>query len=325
MTKTLFRLLLLLFLPSVAFAQGARVDSNATRNVQGFLAPIAGATITVCTSAGTGTPCTPLVPTSPVTLCTDSTCTVAAANPFLADANGNFGFWAIPGTYKVSVTAPGVTGYLLTVTLPCAAGISCVALSNPNTFTALQTFNAGLTSAGPNTLNGGGSLAGTFTGSHTLSGTVTLSGQVVSGNLGVVNLGSASQPFNDLYLGLTATNNWVFLSGATTGPRPILMTDPGSAFSGGVGMPFVLYSNTATMTTALIGAGACGTTVTVAANGVLTTDVVTWSFNAAPAANPGVLIVSAWPTANNVNFQYCNPTAAGVTPNAATLNWKVIR
>jgi hypothetical protein len=90
-------------------------------------------------------------------------------------------------------------------------------------------------------------------------------------------------------------------------------------------MSGTIASGTAVMTTALIASGAVGATVTVAASGVLATDVIAWSFNAAPAANPAELIVSAWPTAGNVNFQYANPTAAGITPNAATLNWKVIR
>jgi hypothetical protein len=84
-------------------------------------------------------------------------------------------------------------------------------------------------------------------------------------------------------------------------------------------------SGTATMTTALIGAGACGTTVTVSASGVLTTDTITHSYAAAVGANPGVLTLNVWPTANNVNFAYCNPTAAGLTPTAATLNWRVLR
>lgn len=116
--KVCYVVVLCLLFASTAFGQGARFDSVAQKTVQGFLAPIPGATITVCTAAGTGTPCTPVVPTVPITLCTDSTCAVAATNPFTADSNGNFGFWAKPGTYKVSVTAAGVTGYLLTAVLP---------------------------------------------------------------------------------------------------------------------------------------------------------------------------------------------------------------
>lgn len=95
----------------------------------------------------------------------------------------------------------------------------------------------------------------------------------------------------------------------------------GSTFS----LTETIASGTATMPTALIAAGACGTTVTVAATGVATTDAIIAADNAAVGANPGVLIINKWPTANNVNFNYCNPTAAGVTPSAATLNWRVTR
>lgn len=115
-----------------------------------------------------------------------------------------------------------------------------------------------------------------------------------------------------------------------TGPLTEIGTQAfnGSARSiavNGLNSGLIISNGTATMTTTLIAAGACGTTVTVPATGILTTDAIIFSFNAAPAANPGELVISSWPTAGNVNFQYCNPTAASVTPNAATLNWKVVR
>jgi hypothetical protein len=86
-------------------------------------------------------------------------------------------------------------------------------------------------------------------------------------------------------------------------------------------VPQVIGSGTATMTTAAIGAGACGTTVTVGATGVATTDTITTAFNAAPAGTNAGL--TAWPTANNVNFAYCPGVAE--TPAAATINWRVVR
>jgi len=82
-----------------------------------------------------------------------------------------------------------------------------------------------------------------------------------------------------------------------------------------------IANGTAAMTTAAIGAGACGTTVTVAATGVATTDTITVAFNAAPAGTNAGL--TAWPTANNVNFAYCPGVAE--TPAAATINWRVVR
>lgn len=86
-------------------------------------------------------------------------------------------------------------------------------------------------------------------------------------------------------------------------------------------IPQVVASGTATMTTAAITAGNCGTTVTVAAAGVATTDSIAFSFNAAPAGSNAGLV--SWPTANNVNFAYCPNSAE--TPAAATINWRVVR
>jgi hypothetical protein len=114
-------MLAFLALPGLAWGQGVRVDNPggpATRNVQNFLAPIPGATITICQAGATGAPCSPLVPTSPVTLCTDATCSTAAPNPFTADAGGNFGGWLLPGTYTFSITGTGVTGKIFNLTIP---------------------------------------------------------------------------------------------------------------------------------------------------------------------------------------------------------------
>jgi len=91
----------------------------------------------------------------------------------------------------------------------------------------------------------------------------------------------------------------------------------------------VIASGTSALGTAAIAAaptGNCATTITTAASGVLTTDAIIWSHNAAVTAGTnGSLIIHAFPTANNVNFQECNPTAASITPPADTLNWRVVR
>ncbi len=96
------------------FAQGSRFDSVADRVVQGLRAPIAGAVITVCTSAGTGTPCTPITP-----IYTDQALTQQITGSVVtADSNGNFGWWAPAGNYTYSITAARVTGKLFSLTLP---------------------------------------------------------------------------------------------------------------------------------------------------------------------------------------------------------------
>lgn len=97
--------------------------------------------------------------------------------------------------------------------------------------------------------------------------------------------------------------------------------------NGGVNVISIIANGLASMTTAAIGAGACGTTVTVTATGVLASppDTINYSYSAAVGANPGVLKVNAWPTLNNVNFNYCNPTAGSITPTAANIIFSVTR
>ena len=90
-------------------------------------------------------------------------------------------------------------------------------------------------------------------------------------------------------------------------------------------MSVTVASGTASLGTAAIPAGTCATAVSSANSNVLTTDAITWSFNAAPGTGWPSLTVQAYPTAGTVNFSVCNPSAASVTPAAATLNWRVIR
>jgi len=99
----------------VAFGQipSGRINDISIANYSGSLHSVAGATITVCTSGGSGLPCTPLA-----TIYTDGTGTVIAPNPFTADANGNYGFWAPPGNYFVSLTGTVPTWQSITYTIP---------------------------------------------------------------------------------------------------------------------------------------------------------------------------------------------------------------
>ena len=68
-------------------------------------------------------------------------------------------------------------------------------------------------------------------------------------------------------------------------------------------------SGTATLGTSSISSGACASVVTVAATGVATTDVVTWTPNASIKAvtgympsTSGALRIAAYPTSGSVEF-----------------------
>jgi hypothetical protein len=93
-----------------------------------------------------------------------------------------------------------------------------------------------------------------------------------------------------------------------------------------------VWSGTAALGTGAISSAACAADVTVSANGVLTSDVVTAGFNGKPTAitgympqTAGMLTIIPWPSSNNVNFTVCNGTGGPITPGAITLNWRVVR
>lgn len=129
--KKLFWILTGLLWAVPAFGQGGHVQDSALRPG----AVIAGATVRVCTEAAAGTPCSPLA-----SIFTDKALTSAKTNPFAADANGNFDFYAAPGIYKIQISAAGFTTltYVAEIALNAAATI---AFTGNNTHTGTETFN----------------------------------------------------------------------------------------------------------------------------------------------------------------------------------------
>lgn len=98
--------------------------------------------------------------------------------------------------------------------------------------------------------------------------------------------------------------------------------------SGGSG---TIYSGTKALDTDAIASTACDT-MTQTATGVLSTDVVSWAFNAdvtavtgyAPVTTGG-LSIYIWPTADTINIKACNPSSSSITPGAVSLNLRVTR
>ena len=87
-----------------------------------------------------------------------------------------------------------------------------------------------------------------------------------------------------------------------------------------------IASGTAVLGTSPISGTSSASVVTKTATGVLSTDSIIWSFNAAPSTGyVSGLFIQAYVTTGNVNFLVTNPTAGSLTPAAATLNWSVIR
>jgi hypothetical protein len=77
--------------------------------------------------------------------------------------------------------------------------------------------------------------------------------------------------------------------------------------------------------------GACAAAITDTATGALTTDVISWTFSADPTSTTGydpsgdLGYIVAYPTADVVNFKFCNKSGTAIDPSSVTLNWRIDR
>jgi hypothetical protein len=75
----------------------------------------------------------------------------------------------------------------------------------------------------------------------------------------------------------------------------------------------------------------CAAAITDTATGTLTTDVISWTFSADPTSTTGydpsgdLGYIVAYPTADTVNFKFCNKSGNAIDPGSVTLNWRVDR
>lgn len=114
--KYLPALFLLLCVAESASAQGTLIKDIAWRYTTSGIFPASGATITVCTSTASGSPCTPKV-----SLFSDAALSVPVTNPLPAcsvspqagciDGLGNWSAYVTPGGYTYSVSGAGLTAY----------------------------------------------------------------------------------------------------------------------------------------------------------------------------------------------------------------------
>jgi len=138
---------------------------------------------------------------------------------------------------------------------------------------------------------------------------------------------------------VTIDGSWALLGGTTqiksaaTIPSSTAIEDVRSSTGGSV----TVASGALALATSAISSGACqtvtqGSVNSAAATGVLTTDAISFTPNGSIKAvtgyvpsTSGGLTITAYPTANFVNFDVCNWTSGSVTPGAVTLNWRVVR
>lgn len=93
-----------------------------------------------------------------------------------------------------------------------------------------------------------------------------------------------------------------------------------------------IVTGSATFNPTSVSSGACSAAVDGGtATGVLTTDVIDWAFSGDPSGVTGydpsgdLGYIIAYPTADHVNFKFCNKSGNAIDPGSLTLNWSVRR
>lgn len=256
----------------------------------------------------------------------------------LATVNANVGtFGSATQASQVAVNAKGLITAVSNVTATPAIG-SITGLGT-GIGTALAT-NVG--TAGSVVVNGG-ALGTPSSGTATsLTGLPISTGLAGAGTGVLAALGNTLNAASGLvgFSGALGTPTSGTLTNATALPLSTGISGLGTGVATQLALPVstnggsttTLASGATAMGTSAIGSATCATAVSPAAIGVLTTDVVNWSFNGDPTAvtgyipsASGMLAVIAYPTAGNVNFKICNNTSGSITPGAITLNWRVVR
>lgn len=159
--RILFLIAACLLFSAASRAQGLAYTNQVIVNAAGTLVLGSNATVRVCASNATGNPCSPLA-----SIYQDSGEMTPLANPFNADGNGNYSFYATAGYYNIQISGPGLQTY----TIP-AVSVGGSGPPGPNGATGM-TGMTGMTGATGMTGPQGPPGAGTAGGTNTQSGTL---------------------------------------------------------------------------------------------------------------------------------------------------------
>jgi hypothetical protein len=116
---------------------------------------------------------------------------------------------------------------------------------------------------------------------------------------------------------------------------PLTAAQLNTAFAAKADYPYPSFAQTIAsgsilLSTVAIPNGTCAAPQFAAATGTLATDVITTTFNADPTAAVGyrptaMLTIIPYPAVDAIYVRVCNTTAASITPDPVTINWRVTR
>jgi len=146
------------------------------------------------------------------------------------------------------------------------------------------------------------------------------------GTAGVICLAEGSAPTGEAGVGMIYTkSDHLWYTKLNNGSEVQICTAAS-------GCTLTIASGAKALATSAIASEGCTAAQTTSATGILTTDAISWSFNADVTAVTGYaplmaggLTVYVYPTSNTFNVIVCNPSASSITPGAATINWRVVR
>ena len=245
-------------------------------------------------------------------------------NPFTANLDGSYIFYAADGEYDVVMSGGGFPSPVTIYDVFLQSIVGDLIATN-NTWTGINNFSAAAN------LNDGGNISGTFTGSPTLTGAVSLvgGGALIGSFPGTVTLGVVTATSLSTAFAVNAVSGFTYNGGATSGH---VLRGNGTAFvDAALGFSDLSGSAACSQMPALIGdttssAGAC-TTVTGKVNGV--TYPTDTSTNTVPVkTSAGAVTYEAVPNAalanssTTVNGQTCalGGSCTITSANVVTLN-----
>ena len=221
-------------------------------------------------------------------------------------------------TINIPEAVPGASGYTIW-------GKSMLTCSSPTTTTLRYTWTGSACGPSPPSIAGGGPAG--IQGMNAWATNFAMGATVAP--TGATNTTYLYMDNRTLWPAFKPNGNRDYVIPGISGP----ITDGHSLCSTGTRGAYIdcqttrtIAVGTSTLRTTLIAPKTCSNVVITEAAGVITTDVISYSFNAAPSgAFTTGLVIQSYVTPGNVNFLVCNTTENSLLPPAATLNWRVVR
>lgn len=172
----------------------------------------------------------------------------------------------------------------------------------------------------PGTYKAANPIADDTTGTSWTFPTVNVTTSFLPTAVNTVDIGSASKPFRNFYLGTAATNNFVMTPAATAAARTVTINDPGANAT----MRLEISGTASAVDLASVNSGACtadSADLTVTGAAVGDAVIVTTS----TALEAGTWLIGRVTASNTTRYQFCNLSGSPVDRASANYTVRVLK